>query len=696
MRVNYDFFKTLGIGMQVGRDFLPEEDQPGTRHEVIISHSLWIRRFGGDPQVLGRSLRLSDAPFTIVGVLSSDLPALQIPGTSGVPEIFEPLGYALTDPFACRDCQHLHLIARLKPGVAADQAQAELNTIMADLVRQYPGSYPAGAKVALEPLHRYLVGRVSTALWILLGAVGFVLLIACANVANLMLVRANGRAKEIALRGALGAGRWRLIRQLLTESVLLAVAGGAAGIVLARWCLYTLVGFAPKEVSRVGDIRIDTTVLWLALGASLVTGVLFGLVPALRASRVDLNDAVKSLGRTTGNRSSHGLTNFLVTAELMLAFVLVVGAGLLGQSFRRLVHVDPGYDPVNVLTLRTYVYGARYQKPEAQLSYFNLVLDKLRATPGIESAAMTSALPLADSDRYGFHIRDRHLQHESDAPSVDNYSVSPGYFEVMKIPLKRGRSFSGQDGPNAPRVALISETCAREQFPSADPIGKQIQLGGRDEKQPWISIVGVVGDVRQYGLETAPRIAAYLAQAQNLSFPFSVVARTSTDPHQMELAVRSAFLAVDSTQPVFQVQPMEAYLASSLAQRSFTLVLLALFGALALVLAAVGIYGVVSYGVVLRTGGAGNGGGARRGPPRGGGGGPRPGAPGAGRGLVLGFAVSLALTRLLSTLLFEVGALDQATTAAVAVLLGCVALAASYLPARRAASVDPMTALRSE
>jgi len=607
----------------------------------------------------------------------------------GTPEIFEPLGYALTDPFACRDCQHLQLIARLKPGVPAEQAHAELNTIMADLVRNYPASYPSRAKVALEPLRDHIVGRVSTALWVLLGAVGLVLLIACGNVANLMLARATGRAREMALRAALGAARWRLIRQLITESLLLAVTGGIAGVALGWWCTAGLASLAPREMPRLNEIHMDAAVLWFGLAATFFAGILFGLMPALRTSRADF-------GKTTGSRSRSSLRDLLVTGELALAFVLAVGAGLLGKSLLRLIDVDPGFDPHNVLSLRTYLYSARYQKPEAELSYDSQVFARLLATPGIESVAMTSSLPLRDFDRWGFHVRDHPAAHASEDPSADNYSVSPDYFRVMRIPLKRGRVFTARDTPTAPKVAAISESCARQQFPSQDPIGKQIQLGGRDDSQPWITIVGIVGDVRQYGLDTESNIAAYVPQAQNMSFGFSLVARTSSDPGGLERAVRAAFLAVDPTQPVYQVQPLESYLASSLAQRRFTVALLALFGGLALVLAAVGIYGVVSCAVTSRTREMGIRmalGAERRdvmamvl----------RQAALLAGAGLAAGLAASFALTRFLSTLLFEVRTTDVATLAMIAALLAAVALAASYLPARRAASVDPTVALRYE
>ncbi len=686
--------------MQLGRTFLPEEDRPDRRYEVILSDGLWKRRFGGDPHIIGRVIRLSESSFTVVGVLPPGFRSLEIPGFLGAPEMFLPLGYDLSLPYACRDCQHLHLIARLKPGVSVSQAQAELKTIMSGLVRQYPASYVPSATVAIEPLQDYLVGRVSTALWVLMGAVGFVLLISCANVASLILARAMGRAKEIALRAALGAGRWRLVRQLLTESLLLALAGGLAGVLLAAWCTSALAALVPKEIPRVNEVRMDPTVLLFCLAASLLTGVLFGLMPALRASRVDLNDALKDLGKTTAGRARQGLRNLLVAAEIAAAFVLVVGAGLLGKSFIRLMNVDPGYDPHNVLTLSTYVYGARYRKPEAELGYYSQVMERLRATPGIESVAMTSELPLADFDRRGFHVRDRHPQIPSDVPSADTYSVTPDYFRVMRIPLRRGRLFTEADGPTAPKVAIISETCAREQFPGEDAIGKQIQLGGRDERQPWATIVGVAGDVHQYGLEIKPNIAAYIAQSQDLSFGYSLVARTAADrrnaPRLMEGAVRAAFLAVDRTLPVYRVQPLESYSASALAERRFTLELIALFGALALALAAVGIYGVIAYAVTLRTREVGIRmalGAERRdvllmvl----------RSGATLTGTGLAAGFLASLALTRLLASLLFDVRAIDLATSAAAAVVLSVVALLASYLPARRAASVDPMIALRYE
>ena len=655
-----------------------------------------MRRFGGDPNIIGRAIRLSDSSFKVVGVLPAAFRPLAIPGSPGTAEIFEPLGYALSDPWACRDCQHLQVIARLKPRVQPEYAHAELNTIMADLVRQYPESYPPLAKVACEPLLDHIVGRVSKALWVLMGAVGFVLLIACVNVANLILARANGRAKEMALRAALGAVRWRLIRQLVTESLLLAIAGGLAGVLLGWWCTAQLASLAPQEVPRLNEIHMDSTALWFGLAASLATGLLFGLMPAIRTSAADPNAALKDAGKATGNRSRRSLRDLLVVGELALAFVLAVGAGLLGKSLLRLMSVDPGFDPHNVLSLKTYVYGARYKKPEAELRYYDQVLAQLRATPGIESVAMTSLLPFTDFDRAAFHIRDRRPAHESQVPSADRYSVTPDFFRVMRIPLKRGRAFTAQDSVTAPKVAIISEACARDRFPNQDALGGQIQLGGRDDSKPWMTIVGIVGDVRQYGLAVSPGIAAYVPQAQDLSFGYSLVARTASDPRSLERTVRAAFLAVDPTQPVFQVQPLESYLASSLAERRFTLTLLALFGGLALALAAVGIYGVVSCAVTSRTREMG----IRM-------------ALGAkrrdvltmvlrqatalsGAGLAAGLLASLALTRLLVSLLFEVRTTDAATLAVMAALVAGIALAASYVPARRAASVDPTLALRYE
>jgi putative ABC transport system permease protein len=694
LRVNYDYFHTLGVNVQLGRAFLPEEDHPDRRHEAILTHELWMRRFGGDPHILGRDLRLSDASFLVVGVLPAGFRPLPHGGASAFPEIYMPLGYALGERDACRGCQHLQLIGRLKPGVSVERARAELNSVMAGIARAHPAEYPRDIAISVTPLREFLVGRVATAMWILLGGVGLVLLIACANVANLVLARATGRSKEMAMRAALGATRARMVRQLLSEYLLLAAAGGLAGLLLAWRGTAALAAFASRQLPRADEIHMDAAVLWFTLAISLLTVALFGAAPALGASRANCSDALKDMGRSTAGRPHHTLRNLLVAAELAMAFVLVMGAGLLGRSFLRLMDVNPGYDPHNVLTCGVYVYGPRYQNPETELDYYGQAMTRLRAVPGVESAAMVSTLPLGSFDRRGFHVQDRPLANTADAPHVDTYSISPDYFRVMRIPLKRGRGFTAQDRKGAPRVAIVSESCARLQFPNQDPIGKHIQLGGRDDKREWLTIVGIVGDIRQYSLDRPPDMEAYIAQAQDVSFGYSLVARTTLDPLRLQNAAREAFLSVDRTQPIYHVRPMEAYVRESLATRSFTLALLALFGALALILAAVGIYGVISYAVTLRTREVGI----------------RMALGAAGRdvlamvlrrsftliaaGLAAGFLASLALTRFLGTLLFEVRSTDVATSSVVAVALAGIALMASYLPARRATRIDPVSALR--
>jgi putative ABC transport system permease protein len=695
LRVNFDYFQTLGVNMQLGRTFLEEEDRLDRWNKVLIlSHALWVRRFGGDPGIIGRTIQLNESSFTVVGVLPAGFRPIALGESEVARDIFAPLGYELSFRDACRGCQHLRLAARLKPGVPLRSAEAELNAALRGIVQEHAKEYDPSLRAIVTPIREQAVGRVSTALWIVTGAVGFVLLIACANVANLLLARATGRGKEIALRTALGAARGRLVRQLLTESLMLALAGGAGGIGLAYAAAAAVLSAAPREIPRIGEVKIDLAVLCFGLAASVFSGVVFGLAPALRASRIDLTDALKDSGRSTSGRG--GLRNALVVAELGLAFVLAVGAGLLAKSFVRVMNVDPGFDPHNVLTLNTYVYAKRYQPDEAGVSYARQVLERLAATPGIESAAFVSVLPLTSFDRVLVHVQDRLRANASEGPSADRYSISPDYFRVMRIPVKRGRVFNDQDRAGAPPVALVSETCARTCFGGDDPVGKHVQFGGRDDSKPWMTVVGVVGDVHQYGLDRAANMAVYLPLAQNPDFSYMLAARTTGDPGRMQHAVRDAFQAVDKTQPVFDVAPMDTYLRASTAQRSFTLVLLALFAALALALAAVGIYGVISYAVSLRTREIG----IRM-------------AVGAGRrdvvtivvkqalglaaaGLAAGFATSLALTRVLATLLYEVRPSDLANSGMMAALLMLVVLAASYLPARRACRVDPMSALRCE
>jgi putative ABC transport system permease protein len=695
-RVSHDFFDMLGVRMRLGRSFRTEEDTPTTNKVLVLSHGLWQRRFGSDPQIVGRSVPLNGMSYVVAGVLPASFRPIKASPDAPAPEMYAPLGYALGEPSACRGCQHLRAIGRLRDGVSLEQARAELATVMRGVMAEHPNDYDPRAGIELTPLARTIAGRTEAPLFVLLGAVGFVLLIACANVANLLLARAAGRAREMALRTALGASRGRLVRQLLGESLLIAAAGGTLGVLLAVWGTSLLVSLGRREIPRLDKVGVDGPVLAFSLAVTVATGILFGLAPALRASRVEPSAALQGASRSLDSGARHGLRSGLVTSELALAFVLVVGTALLGKSFLRLVQVEPGFDPRGVLTMSVYLWGERYQKAEAELAFYERIADELRARPGVEAVGMVSTIPFDGYDRRGFHVQERPLANPSEAPSVDHYSVTPEYFEAMRVPLKRGRLFTEADGRGAPLVALVSETAARQLFPGEDPIGRHVQFGDRDESEPWPEIVGVVGDVQQYGLDQAPAPQSYAPQAQDNSFGYALVIRATRGAASLAPEVRAIFRDADETQPVQPLVPLESYLRASLAERRFTLALLAGFGALGLLMAAVGAYGVVSYGVSLRTREVG----VRM-------------ALGAGSrdvlalvlrqgmwlaaaGLGLGYAASLALTRFLSSLLYEVDPMDPSASLAVASLLAAVVLAATWLPARRATRVDPMVALRQE
>jgi predicted permease len=586
----------------------------------------------------------------------------------------------------------VYVVGRLTPGVTLAEASEELNAQFQRIVREAPDKHMRGAKLTLDLLPERLFGRTSTALWAAWCAAGFVLLIACANVANLLLARATGREREIAVRSALGAGRGRLVRQLLTESLLLAMAGGALGTWLAFFGVRVLASLAPAKIIRAQTAHVDAAVLLFALAATVAAGLLFGLLPAWRVSSVDLNRAMK--GANSTGRTHNGLRNALAIAEIAMAFVLAVGAGLMAKTFWRLTSVDPGYDPHNVLTLTTGVNGKRYE--DNVIGYYREMLERLRAVPGIQDVAFSSLIPMDYTDR-GFILRENQAwPDDRDVPKADRFSVSTDYFKVMHVQLKAGRVFTEQDTATTTPVGLINETCARTLFPGENPIGKRIVLGV-DHEDARLTIVGVTGDVRQDGLDHAADMQVYMALHQRAIIGYyRMLARTTGDPMGMEQAVRNAFRAVDPMSPVYHVKPLEGYFAARIADRTFAVALLVLLGSLALVLAGVGIYGVISYSVSQRIRevgirmalGAGRGKVLRLVF--------RQALPLIGLGLASGLAASAMLTRLLANLLFDVGAHDAATLAAVAALLGSVAVAAAAVPANRAAGADPMAALRSE
>jgi putative ABC transport system permease protein len=690
LRVSAGFFDTLDVPMQLGRNFTEQEDHPNTRQVLILSDGFWKTRFGGNPAVIGQSITLGGIPFKIVGVLPAKFRTLGFRYAS-TPDVFGPLGYDVSQPFACRSCQHLRVLGRVKPGVSAASAQAELSQITGDLARTYPRDYSPDARALSVPLQTYFVGSSDKTLWLLLGAVGLLLLIACANVANLLLARAIGRRKELALRAAIGASRMRLIRQMVTESLVLAAAGGAAGLVLAIWAIDGLKRLGADRIPRIEEVSLDIPVLLFAFAVATLCGFLFGTAPALEASRVDVNEALKDGAR--GTESRRRVRQMLVIGELALAFVMISGTGLLLKSLVRLLDLNPGFDPKNTITMTVNLSGPNLTTNE-QIAVFNReLLQKIRTLPGVAAAGLAGVLPLGGSfDRASLHIRDRFVP-EGQAPSPDRYIVSVDYLRAMRIPVLRGRAFTDQDHLGTEPVAMISETAARQIWPNEEPIGKFIELGGRSEKGPWFRIVGIVGDVRQVSLDQERQMQAYLPDAQVPLSGFTLVVRGAGN---LAKSVRDTIRGFDRNQPVYDIATMEERIAVTMAQRRLALILLALFAGLALVLAVVGVYGLMAYLVGLRR---------REFGIRAALGASRSQTAGLvvaeatrliGAGLALGLFISVLVSQWLRGMLFAVSPIDLWVSASVVAILGTAGILATWLPARAAAEIDPSTLLRAD
>jgi len=682
LRMSAGLLPMLGLAPARGRGFRPEEEKAGGERVALISHALWQRRFGASPAVLGTPITLAGEPYTVVGVLPPGL-------TFGVhPDVCIPL--RLDAQRAPRGLHFMTVLGRLRSGPDLAQARAEVESMAARLRTE--GVTRHG--IVLTPLQEQLVGDTRPALLVLFGAVGLVLLIACANVANLLLARAASRQKEIAIRLAVGASRARLIRQLLTESLVLSVLGGGLGLLLAWWGVDLLVS-AGARLPRIEEIRIDGTVLAFTAGVSLLTGLLFGLAPALQASSADFHESLKEGGRQTGLGSGRQrLRGLLVVSEVALSLVLLIGAGLLIRSFVRVLDNDMGFDPSRVLALDLSLPLSSYGKPERQAAFFKELLERVGRLPGVQGAAVVSHLPLGGSNTNSGLLIEGRAWPQDELPLADNRLVSSDYFRVLRIPLLRGRTFIPRDVEGSLHVAVINESLARRFFPNADPIGKRIDMQWKTNG--WQVIVGVVGDIKHDGLDLPSAPAVYVPYLQTPDSGMTLVVRATGDPLGLVGAVRAQVYGVDRNQPVSRARTMDELVAESVGPRRFSMSLLSGFAALALFLAAVGIYGVMSTSVAQRTHeiGVRMALGARRsdvvklvi----------RQGLPPVLLGTCIGLIAAMVFSRVLESLLYGVSARDPATFAGVSLLLVCVALAACFLPARRAARVDPMIAIRCE
>jgi putative ABC transport system permease protein len=693
--VSPTLFPILGAKPALGRTFLPEEGEAGQDKEVVLSYGLWKRGFGGEPGVVGSRLKIDGVSYAVVGVMPA---GFEYPYNA---EIWAPLAFAPNTLTSANRGNHgLEVLARIKPELSLQQAREDMKAVtqaVEDQNKEYPYAQFHFA-FTLTPLLDEMVSGVQTALWILTGAVALVLLIACADVANLLLVRASAREREMAVRMAMGASRLRLMRQMLTESVLLSLLGGATGFLIAHWGIRALVALTASILPRVAAASLSGTVLAFTMLISLGTGLLFGLAPALHTSGGVKHESLKGGGRTSTAASvSERLRHALIVAEIALSLILLNGAGLLVRSFLRLQEVDGGFRPDHVLTMGISLPGEKYSKPEQVRAFYREVLDRVAKLPGVQAAGAVDLLPLSGSGSSGTTTIDSQaVPPDAATPEADQRTVTPGYFQAMGIALVSGRYIDERDSDQSPPVAVVDETLAKTCWPSENAVGKRLHRGGASPTAHWVTVVGVVRHVRYRTLEAQSRVEVYWPETQNPAPSMSLAIRTSTDPLQLATAVQKEVAAVDPEQPAYQIRTMDELVEGSLAGRGLATLLLSIFSGAALLLAAVGIYGIMAYWVSQRS----NEMGIRR-------------ALGAQKGDVLGLVVgqgvkltligvtigiigALALTRSLSSLLYGVKPTDPVTFIAVSLILAAIALGASYIPARRATKVDPMVALRYE
>ncbi len=693
MRVSANFFHTLGVAPAIGRDFTAAEDTPAGWQVVILSDGLWRRRFDADPAVIGRLITLNGGAFTVIGVMPASFEPLISERYYQPAQMWSLIGYDRTARFACRSCQHLRAIGRVKSGVGLDAARADIGAVQTQLRRQFPEDY-SSAPIAMTPLRDELTGGIRPALVMLMGAVAFVLLIACANVAGLLLARLARRERDLALRAVLGAKPWRLVRQLMIENGLLAAGGGALGVLLSAAAVPLLLHLAPPSSSRLASAGLDGRALAFSALASLATAALFGLLPAIKASRIDLQPSLHAEARRTAGAPTSLARRLLVAANVAMAVVLLVGAGLMIKSVGRLLGVDPGFDPAHVLTLQTTMLGAQFSDARSIVATSEAIVERLRGLPGVEAAAAAGQIPLGgNGDTWGFHVDG--VPPGPDDPSVERYAVTPDYFSVMKIPLRRGRLFTAEDRADSTNVIILGEETARVVWHGADPIGRRVRIGGPDGDPR--TVIGIVGDVRHRELAAPPTLQMYVPQAQFADAYLTFVLRAgSRDLGTLAGEVRPAIWSVASDIPIYRMAPMTELVEQSVGPRRFVMVLLELFGGIALLMTAIGVYGVISSAVAERTREIGIRaalGAQRRDIVRlviGG------GITVVAAGLAAGVSLALAASRFIASSLFDVSPTDPATFAGVATMLLAVALVAQALPIRRAMCVDPTIALRQD